>query len=90
MRKPELVSAVSEACEYPKNHVKVITDALFDTIFEAVSQGESVEIKGFGKFIVSESPERNGRNPQTGETIVIPAHNTVRFKASTTMKQAAR
>ena len=63
-------------------------DATFATITEALKAGNKVPVAGFGTFAVSQRGERNGRNPQTGATVVIPARKAVTFKAGTALKES--
>ena len=54
----------------------------------ALLGGEKASIPGFGTFEAVEKPERQGRNPQTGEPVTIPAHKAVKFKAAKALKDA--
>lgn len=63
-------------------------DAIFDFIRDSMAAGEKVQIPGFGAFNISERKERQGRNPQTGKTITIPASKGVSFKAGKALKDA--
>jgi DNA-binding protein HU-beta len=60
-------------------------DAILATIEETLKAGEEINFIGWGKFEVVEKAERIGRNPKTGEEIVIPAKKTVKFKAGKTL-----
>lgn len=60
-------------------------DAILATIEETLKAGEEINFIGWGKFEVVEKAERVGRNPKTGEEIVIPAKKTVKFKAGKTL-----
>lgn len=66
--------------------------ACVNTVFQAcansLANGENVRIDGFGQFKYVEVPERPGRNPKTGEAVTIPAHKTVRFTVSKTLKDS--
>ena len=62
--------------------------ATFDTIVETLSGGEDVTITGFGTFGITERAAREGRNPQTGEPMQIPAGKTPRFRPGTQLKRA--
>ncbi len=64
-----------------------IVDSLFEKIKRALSRGEDLRIGGFGRFQVKFRWARKGRNPRTGETIVIRSRRTVRFKASQRLKE---
>ena len=59
-----------------------IVDSLFEKIKRALSRGEDVRIAGFGRFQVRFRWAKKGRNPQTGETIILRSSRTVRFKPS--------
>ena len=62
--------------------------AVFDTMKEAFGRGEKIKIVGFGKFIVRDKKARVGRNPQTGEEIMITARRVLLFKPSDDLKNA--
>lgn len=61
---------------------------VFETIQKEVAAGNKVTITGFGTFQTSERQEREGRNPQTGESIIIPARKSVKFSAGKYFKDA--
>ena len=65
---------------------KEVIDAAFETIAEIMENGDDVSIYKFGKFYTIDTAEREGRNPQTGEPLVIAARKTPRFKASKNLK----
>ena len=60
-------------------------EVILNTIEETLKAGDELNIIGWGKFEVVEKAERVGRNPKTGEEIVIPAKKTVKFKAGKTL-----
>lgn len=88
MKKSELVEAVAAASGLTKADATRAIDATFATITEALKAGNKVPVAGFGTFAVSQRGERNGRNPQTGATVVIPARKAVTFKAGTALKKS--
>ena len=88
MKKVELVEAVAEQAGLTKADATRAIDATFATITEALKAGNKVPVAGFGTFAVSQRGERNGRNPQTGATVVIPARKAVTFKAGTALKES--
>lgn len=90
MTKKELVSAMAEKTEQTKVKTAEMLDALIEVVSETLSNGEEVAIAGLGKFEVRERAARNGRNPQTGETITIAASKVPAFKASKTLKDAVK
>ncbi|APX67902.1 DNA-binding protein HU (plasmid) [Sphingomonas sp. LK11] len=65
---------------------KAITAAVFDQIAAAAAKGDEVSIPGFGKFAVKDRPERQGRNPATGEAMTIAASKKVAFTAAKGLK----
>ena len=88
MKKSEWVEAVAAASGLTKADATRAIDATFATITEALKAGNKVPVAGFGTFAVSQRGERNGRNPQTGATVVIPARKAVTFKAGTALKES--
>ena len=72
MNKTDLVNAVAEKTELSKKDAAKAVDAVFETVMDSLSEGEKVQIIGFGNFEVRERKARKGRNPQTGEEIQIP------------------
>lgn len=87
MLKKDVIAKVAEKAEVTKKDAAVYVDAFLDTILEALKEGESVRIVNFGTFEDVERAEREGRNPQTGETITIAATKTPTFKFSATTKK---
>ena len=88
MKKSELVELVAEKAGLTKADATRAIDAVFATITESLKNGVKVPVAGFGTFAVSERAERDGRNPQTGEVVKIPARKAVTFKAGTALKDA--
>lgn len=90
MNKAELITAVSEEAEVSKTDTKKVIDAFVKTVSDAMKNGDSVQLTGFGTFEVTERSARTGRNPQTGETVQIAACKTPKFKAGKTLKELVR
>ena len=88
MKKAELVEAIAEKTGLTKADATRALDATFEVITKALKDGERVPVAGFGTFNVSKRKAREGRNPQTGETVKIPARKAVTFKAGTALKDA--
>ncbi len=86
MTKDELVQNVASASGLSQADADRAIKALTESIREAVAQGDKVQIPGLGTFDRRERSARQGRNPQTGETIDIPATNVPGFKAATAFK----
>ncbi|MBY6273174.1 MAG: DNA-binding protein [Caldibacillus debilis] len=90
MNKTELVNAVAEAAQLSKKDATKAVDAVFDTILNALKEGEKVQLIGFGNFEVRERAARKGRNPQTGEEIEIAASKVPAFKPGKALKEAVK
>lgn len=86
MNKTELISAVAEATEVSKKDTAAVIDATLKTIAKAMTDGEKVQLIGFGTFETRTRGERNGKNPQTGEKIKIVACKAPAFKAGKALK----
>ena len=90
MTKAELIKAVTDSTGQDKKTVADVCNAFLFEIKEMLISGGTVEIVGFGNFKVVERKEKVGRNPRTGEEIIIPAHKTVNFTPSKTIKDALK
>ena len=88
MNKAEFIKVVAQKVDATQKLTGEFVDAVFTTITEELTEGNEVSISGFGKFSVTERSAREGRNPSTGETMRIEASNSVKFKASSTLKNA--
>lgn len=90
MNKADLVAAVAEKAESSKKDAEKAVNAVFASIEEALAKNEKVQLVGFGTFEVKDRAERTGRNPQTKETIIIPASKVPGFKAGKALKDAVQ
>ncbi len=86
MNKTELVAAMAEQTNLSKKDAEAALKAFVDVVSEELKKGEKVQLVGFGTFEVSERAAREGRNPQTGETMEIKASKTPKFKAGKALK----
>ena len=86
MNKKELVAAMAEQTNLSKKDAEAALKAFVDVVSEELKKGEKVQLVGFGTFEVSERAAREGRNPQTGETMEIKASKTPKFKAGKALK----
>lgn len=86
MNKTELIAAVAESAEISKKDAEKALKAFVDVVSDELVKGEKVQLVGFGTFEVSERKARDGRNPQTKETIQIPASKAPKFKAGKALK----
>ena len=88
MNKVELVAAVVEKTGLAKKDAEKAVAAVLDSVKEAVAKGDKVQLVGFGTFEVRARAARTGLNPQTKETINIPASKAPVFKAGKAFKDA--
>ncbi len=88
MNKTELVAAVAEKAGLSKKDADKAVAALIETVTETLKAGDKIQLVGFGTFEVRNRPERTGRNPQSGATMVIPASKVPAFKAGAALKSA--
>ena len=86
MKKSEMIDAIASKTGLTKADVEKVYNATFDLYKEELAKGEKVSVAGFGTFKISERAARDGRNPQTGETIHIAASKSVSFKAGNELK----
>lgn len=86
MNKAELVAAIAEKAELSKKDTEKALKAFVDVVTDELVKGEKVQLVGFGTFEVSERAAREGRNPQTGETMEIKASKAPKFKAGKALK----
>ena len=86
MNKKELIAAVAEASEVSKKDAEKVIQAFTDVVADELKKGEKIQLAGFGTFEVSERAERIGRNPKSGEEMVIAASKTPKFKAGKALK----
>ena len=88
MNKTELVAAMAEQTNLSKKDAEAALKAFIDVVTAEMKKGEKVQLVGFGTFEVSERAAREGRNPQTGETMTIAASKSPKFKAGKALKDA--
>jgi integration host factor subunit alpha len=82
LTKEDLVSAIAEANGYLRIQAIELVETLLELIKSKLSSGEDVLISGFGKFSVKEKRERRGRNPATGDEMMLRPRRVVTFKCS--------
>ena len=84
--KAALIERVAEKTGLTKKDATVAVDAVFETIQDALVDGEKVQLVGFGAFELRHRAARKGRNPQTGKEIEIAASNVPAFKPGKSFK----
>ncbi len=88
MNRTELVAAMAERANLSKKDAEAALKAFTEVVAEDLKNGGKVQLVGFGTFEVSERAAREGRNPQTGETMTIAACKAPKFKAGKAFKDA--
>jgi len=89
MTKADIVQAVyTQLGGFSKKESADLVDLVFETMKETLGRGEKIKISGFGNFVLRDKRQRQGRNPQTGDPIVITERRVLNFKASQLLKQA--
>jgi len=81
MNKSELIDVIAADAGISKSIAKTCLESFIDNVVATLKKGDKVSLVGWGTFSVSNRKAREGRNPQTGETIQISAKNVVKFKA---------
>ena len=88
MNKNDLIAKVAEAASLTKGDAGEAVEATLENIMAALKAGDDVRLVGFGTFSVSQRAESRGRNPRTGEPMIIPASKNPKFKAGKALKDA--
>ena len=88
MNKTELIAAIAGKTELSRKDAEKALKAFTEVVEEELKKGEKIQLVGFGTFEVSERAAREGRNPQTGETMQIAASKSPKFKAGKALKDA--
>jgi DNA-binding protein HU-beta/integration host factor subunit alpha len=87
MTKKEIVLKISEETDLKQIDVKKVVQRVLDHIVEALTKGDTVELRNFGIFKVKSRKPRVGRNPKTGVAVPIPEKRIVTFKSGMVMKK---
>ena len=88
--KQELIAKVAESADLTKKDAEKAVNAVFASVSELLAKGEKVQLIGFGTFETRERAAREGRNPQTGDSIKIAATTVPAFKACKALKDAVK
>ena len=84
--KSDLIEVLYNKIGYTKQFSKALVNDIFSTIQDRLQNGQGVRISGFGKFVLRDKKKRRGRNPQTGESLMIKPRRVVTFRPSLSMK----
>lgn len=82
MTKLEIARELAERKDMPLANAIKAVDGVIDIMKDAFKNGRNVYLRGLGSFVIKERKEKTGRNPRTGEVIIIPAHKEVKFNQS--------
>jgi integration host factor subunit alpha len=82
LTKAQMIDSIYRQVDLPKIRSVQVVESLLETIKKSLENGEDVLISGFGKFCVKEKRKRRGRNPQTGENLMLAERRVVRFRCS--------
>lgn len=87
MNKSELIEELSQRVDIPHREATAITNTVIDTMAAALSKGDSIEIRGFGSFIVKTYESYEGRNPKTGKKIKVKPKKLPFFKVGKDLRE---
>lgn len=90
MTKADLVGKIADDAGVTKAVAEKALNSFVSAVTDALAGGDKVTLVGFGTFDIASRAQREGRNPRTGETIVIPASKVVRFKVGNKLKDAVK
>jgi DNA-binding protein HU-beta len=88
MTKSDIISEIANKSNLTKADAEKALNSFVEITMDTLKKEGKLALAGFGSFIVSERKERQGRNPQTGETMTIKASKTVRFRAGKALKES--
>jgi DNA-binding protein HU-beta len=88
MNKTELITETALKTGLTKKDTEKALNAAFELMTAELAKGETVKLAGFGNLAVKERPERQSRNPRTGETITVAASKTVQFRPAKALKES--
>ncbi len=88
MTRSELIERIVERAPHvPRREVEAIVHAVFDEMSQALVAGKRIELRGFGVFAVRTRRARTGRNPKTGERVLVPTRRTLSFSAGKELRE---
>ena len=88
LTKTNIVEAVAEQNGFTKNEAKNHVETMLEIIKQTLESGEDIMISGFGKFCVRDKNQRRGRNPSTGDDMMIEARRVVTFKCARPLRES--
>jgi integration host factor subunit alpha len=87
LTKADLIGIIYNKFDFSKAKSAQAVESILETIKNSLANGEDVLISGFGKFVVLDKRERRGRNPQTGDDLMLGARKVVRFRWSEVLRE---
>ena len=87
MTKADLIDEVSRLAELTRKDSEVIVETIFDSIVRSLRVGDKIEIRGFGSFRTRQRKPRVGRNPKSGEKVLVPEKRVPHFKAGKELRE---
>jgi integration host factor subunit beta len=87
MNKLDLINALRDECQISKNEAVEVVNLFFSEITNALAKGERVEIRGLGSFSVKGYKSYQGRNPMTGESVIVASKKLPFFKCGKELKE---
>ena len=87
MNKSQLIEALAQDANITLREASPIADTILETMVEALAAGDSIEIRGFGSFVIKEYDSYIGRNPKTGDSIKVPPKKLPFFKVGKDLKE---
>jgi integration host factor subunit alpha len=87
LTKAHLIDTIYNNFDFPKNKSAQAVESLVEILKSTLGNGEDVLISGFGKFCVKDKRERRGRNPQTGDDLMLGSRRVVTFRCSGVLRQ---
>ncbi len=87
LTKSDLIDSIHNQCDQPKKASLTIVESILEIMKKTLESGEDIMISGFGKFCVKEKGDRKGRNPKTGENMMLNSRKVVTFRLSGVLKE---
>jgi len=87
LTKNHIIDSIQNSLGYPRNQSVDLTESLLEIIKKSLEKGEDIMISGFGKFCVKEKKQRRGRNPATGEDMMLDPRKVVTFTCSGKLRE---
>jgi len=87
LTKADIIKSIQDQFGFPRDKSKDLLESVLETITQSLKNGEDVMISGFGKFHVTDKKARKGRNPQTGESMIIESRRIVSFRCSSRARE---